>query len=110
MSLSAGSITIGFDASGNPTYSGSGLALALGQARFAAFFAAMNTNPPPPPFPQPPYPTPYAAAAGIAAQAQIDATAICGWLLANAVITVPASGLDDSSGHPCSGTAAGSLT
>jgi hypothetical protein len=124
MALAAGTVTIGMNADGSPTYSGSGLALARAQALVPVRAAGMYPLPvvgqtTAPFFPAAPCTAAMVASrkkgltalyAGVQAEVRATATADIAYLTANAVLTVPAAGLLDHGGGTCSGTASGTLT
>lgn len=131
MTMVAGSVTIGINANGSAAIAGTGLAAALATARVASRLASMQASLGYPLVPLPavgatsaPY-SPQGPATrdaiakqkttlagiykGIEQDANADGPAIVNYILSHAVATVavPATGLKDSGGGNCTGTAAG---
>ena len=118
MALVAGTVTIGMNADGSPTYSGSGLALARAQALVPVRAAGQYPLPvvgqtTAPFFPNAPCTAAMVASrkkgllalyAGVQTEVIATAAADVAYLVAHTALSVPATGILDHGGGTCSGT------
>ena len=103
MAMIVGTASISIAPDGTPTVTGSGMAQAIAQGRLNAWFTYLKAQ-----MGDPLPANGVAAMQGIAASETVvspaDASAIVTYITGNAA--VPASGLLDSGGHACTGSAA----